>query len=313
MDRQLERAPVGYLILDKDWRIVDSNRMMLDITGRTEMAGHMRELLTVPGWMFFQTYFIPAIELHGRVREMEISMKGPDGRFPALLSAAKTDGFYECAIMAMPVRGAYESGLIEAKREAEQIRREAEEANRQLMGLVDEIEQKQAELIGLNERFREMASTDPLTGLPNRRAFEEKLGSLLERMEKGGPSVAFLMLDIDRFKSVNDTYGHDTGDEVLKTVAHVLGRESDGFLASRIGGEEFGVLLDGAVAIEERAAEFAEEIRRAVEESESPVRVTVSVGVAAARIGESASDVYKRADDALYRSKREGRNLVSVG
>ncbi|SIT72096.1 sensor domain-containing diguanylate cyclase [Edaphobacillus lindanitolerans] len=312
MDTQLERAPVGYVILDENWKIVELNRTMLLMTGSEESPGHFRELLTISGWMYFQTYFLPAIELHGYVREMEISLRGRHGRFPALLSALKADGRYECAIMAMPIRGEYESGLLEAKREAERIQKKTEAANQQLMHLVDEIERKQSELIGLNQRFRKLATTDPLTGLSNRRAFEEALDDLLEHRQKEGTSAALIMVDIDRFKKVNDTYGHDTGDEVLKSVGRTLDQESGGFLAARVGGEEFCILIGGAGAHLPVAKEFAEHMRRAVEAADSPVSVTVSIGVAEALESDSPVDLYRRADMALYQSKQEGRNRVTV-
>ncbi|MET3576964.1 diguanylate cyclase [Bhargavaea ullalensis] len=312
MDLQLERAPVGYVVLDQNWRIDEANRALLEMTGREKLPVHMKELLTVSGWVYFQTYFVPAIELKGRVSEMEISMKGPGGRFPALLSAVESDGRYECAIMAMPVRAEYETGLLEAKREAVRIQQETETANEQLMKLVEEIERKQSELIGLNKRFRELASTDPLTGLANRRTFEEMLQKLLGRRKKDGTAVALIMLDIDRFKLVNDTYGHDTGDEVLKTIGRTLQRETDGVLAARVGGEEFCVLLSGAVAHLPGAAQFAEQVRLAVENSDSEIPVTVSLGVAEAQDGDDPADLYRRADRMLYESKQNGRNRVTV-
>lgn len=313
MDAQLDRAPVGYVVLDKEWKVLEVNRTFLEMTGFKSPPEKVREMLTVSGWVYFQTYFMPAIELHGRVKEMEISLRSSEGRMPALLSAAESDGCYECAILPMPVRGQYEEELLEAKREAERVRLTTEQANTHLVGLLQKIENKQSELIELTEQFREMASTDPLTGLSNRRAFEKQLGDLK------GFTFAVIALDIDHFKQVNDTYGHDVGDQVLKRVAGVLedvaeekgNTEGIRLYPARIGGEEFSVIVE--TASETAAESVAEIIRKRIAAAGEPVPVTLSAGVALRLKGEESTQLLKRADEALYRSKREGRNRVTVG
>lgn len=157
------------------------------------------------------------------------------------------------------------------------------------------------------------ASTDPLTGLPNRRYFDEFCGLLAHR-RRSGDAVAILMIDIDKFKVLNDTYGHPVGDEVLKAVAGAIisaVREED--VPARVGGEEFAVLLrnpgpDVAVEVGERVREAV----RALDLSRHGVPgVSVSVGVANARDSEEAiTSVVERADQALLRAKRAGRDRV---
>jgi|KBSMisStaDraftv2_1062788.scaffolds.fasta_scaffold58969_2 two-component system cell cycle response regulator len=163
----------------------------------------------------------------------------------------------------------------------------------------------------------EMAITDQLTGLHNRRYMSRHLSTLIVNAEKTGRPVAFLILDIDHFKSVNDTYGHDIGDEVLREFAGRISANVRGIdLACRYGGEEFVVVMpETDVAF---AAVVAERLRRSVETtpfavSREPHRLelTISIGIAGSeRRGDTADALLHRADQALYRAKREGRNRV---
>jgi len=163
----------------------------------------------------------------------------------------------------------------------------------------------------------EMALTDPLTGLFNRRYMETHVGTLVERSAARGKSLSLLILDIDYFKSINDNYGHDAGDDVLREFAERLKASIRGIdLACRYGGEEFVVVMpDTDLGV---ATLVAERIRRRIagepfpiEKGGRAIEVTISVGIAA-RVGpqDNASQMLKRADEALYRAKRDGRNRV---
>lgn len=167
--------------------------------------------------------------------------------------------------------------------------------------------------------FREAtanASTDPLTGLPNRRYFDEFCG-LLARRRRAGDAVAVLMIDIDKFKVLNDTYGHPVGDVVLQAVATAIVsavREED--VPARVGGEEFAVLLrnpgpDVALEVGGRVCEAV----RALDLSAHGIKgVSVSVGVAnASEADEPIPEIIERADRALLRAKRAGRDRVLAG
>lgn len=175
-------------------------------------------------------------------------------------------------------------------------------------------------LTGLRYLRRQAAlsSTDGLTGLPNHRHFQQALGIALGQAYLEGGALALILLDIDHFKSVNDTYGHLFGDLVLREIAFVLRR---GLPASavpaRYGGEEMAILLQGAEA--DRAGAIAEAIRRAIAEHEVldltsgvKLRVTVSLGVARYELGQGKSRLIARADEALYASKDAGRNRVTI-
>lgn len=168
------------------------------------------------------------------------------------------------------------------------------------------------------EALRHEVLTDSLTGLGNRRALEIIAKARLESLEEGMHGFALLMADIDHFKRVNDTYGHEVGDRVLKMVASTLGssvRPLDA--AIRWGGEEF-VLLCPNVGID-ALAEVAERVRVVVEHSwidlddGSILRATISVGAALASKGESLGSILGRADTRLYEAKRTGRNRCVVG
>jgi diguanylate cyclase (GGDEF)-like protein len=171
-----------------------------------------------------------------------------------------------------------------------------------------------------NERMRELqreASQDPLTGLKNRRRFEEDLHRELARTHREGSTGALLMLDLDNFKRVNDSLGHPVGDRVIEEIAGVLGgrtRESD--LLARVGGDEFAIVLPNSGEAEaQRVAEsIATAIREHVPQPEEVPQITVSVGIAMFGAGTEASfeSVLADADAAMYAAKDAGRDGVRL-
>jgi diguanylate cyclase (GGDEF)-like protein len=162
----------------------------------------------------------------------------------------------------------------------------------------------------VERQLRAMATTDPLTQLSNRRALMEVIRHEERRFQRGGQVLSFVMADIDHFKQINDTLGHDAGDEVLRQVSQNLAagvREIDHL--ARWGGEEFLIVLPDTDEAE--AAHVAERLRLAL--ARQPVRgmaVTATFGVAEVRTGETAEQAISRADSALYAGKRAGRNRV---
>lgn len=166
---------------------------------------------------------------------------------------------------------------------------------------------------GLDEavlRYARQSRTDDLTGLDNDRVFRDRLASFV-----GEPTrrpISLILIDVDHFKSYNDTFGHPAGDEVLKAIGSILGAETrEAIRAHRLGGDEFAVLLSEAEI--QAAGNLAERFRAAIRAHPWPLRaITASFGVASTTGEESdPSDLLRRADRALYRSKQQGRDRVT--
>ncbi len=164
----------------------------------------------------------------------------------------------------------------------------------------------------------ELALFDPLTGLNNRRFLENHLSTMIENARIRRAPLTLMILDIDYFKRVNDTYGHDCGDEVLKGFADRLrGIIRGGDLLCRLGGEEFVIVMPGVNSTS--AARIAERARQAIEQEAfvmvdggQSIAITTSIGLAERRDDTGSHELYRRADQALYRSKSEGRNRVTA-
>jgi len=157
----------------------------------------------------------------------------------------------------------------------------------------------------------ERALRDVLTGLPNRRAFEEAMAQNWNRQQQGGESFAVLLIDIDHFKRVNDTYGHAAGDEVLRHVAGTVAQQlRTAHPIFRTGGEEFAVIVPSSGIADARV--IAERLRAAVPVVSvgEDIRVTISVGVTDSHDFDSPEEVLRAADAALYRAKAQGRDQV---
>ncbi|MEW5947765.1 MAG: diguanylate cyclase [bacterium] len=173
------------------------------------------------------------------------------------------------------------------------------------------------ENLKLRARLQEMAVTDGLTGVYNRRYFERSLERELRRAERYGRDLGLVMLDIDHFKKLNDRYGHPTGDAVLKEIAAIISdsvRNID--VVARYGGEEFALVvpetsLDGTRELAERLRKSVEE-HRFVSENGKPIRATISLGVSAYPDVKTHEALIQTADEALYRSKKAGRNRVET-
>ena len=163
----------------------------------------------------------------------------------------------------------------------------------------------------LVEQLQDMAATDELTRLANRRTFESTLHRELGRALRAGEKVGLILVDIDHFKRINDTLGHQTGDEALRQIAGVLARNCRDFdTVARFGGEEFAVIMPGGSEADCMAA--AERLRHAIAETDTVAPVTASAGVAVYPLhATDAAGLVKTADDALYQSKRTGRNRVT--
>ena len=197
--------------------------------------------------------------------------------------------------------------------------REQEVAGR-LKSLAERVALMEQEALGFREHLeeqRQKALIDPLTGLPNRAAWSERLDHEISEWQQHGNTLMLAMLDLDHFKRINDNYGHLAGDKVLKLIASVLRKRLRGtdFIA-RFGGEEFVLLMPSTVPA--AGMKLLEYLRASIEACPfhfkgERVTITISMGLTAFKPGEHSDLVLKRADQALYRAKNAGRNRVELG
>jgi diguanylate cyclase (GGDEF)-like protein len=172
------------------------------------------------------------------------------------------------------------------------------------------------ELTQTRSELARISRTDRLTGLLNRRGFDDAAVLALRSAQEAGLSAVVFMCDVDRFKSINDKYGHDFGDKVLAEIGDVFRSFANrhGILVARHGGEEFVVLMIGIS--HEQAAQYAEEIRKAcalreISIDQNSTRVTISIGFTVARDEADLAKIVRIADRALYVAKHAGRNRVA--
>lgn len=186
----------------------------------------------------------------------------------------------------------------------------------QMQEKINQLEKETDELkVSLIAKNKE-AMYDALTGIPNRLFYDKRVKEDIGRWKRFDTPLSIAIWDVDKFKSVNDTYGHKAGDKVLKAIAQILNkriRETD-FLA-RYGGEEFAMLLPGTV--EEETLRLANELRQSVEDAafhynKEAVEITISCGISGFRAGDELDAVFERADKALYQAKQSGRNRCVV-
>ena len=212
-------------------------------------------------------------------------------------------------------------GLLSTMDQHQKQRDEREqEVAARLQGLAARVASMEQEAQGYREHLeeqRQKALVDPLTGLPNRAAWSERLEHEVGQWQQHGNTLLLAMLDLDHFKHINDNYGHLAGDKVLKIIATVLRKRLRGtdFIA-RFGGEEFVLLMPATALV--AGVKLLESLRAAIEACPfhfkgEPVTITASIGVSAFKAGEHSDLVLKRADQALYRAKNAGRNRVEAG
>jgi len=192
-----------------------------------------------------------------------------------------------------------------------------QEANSVLLDMMDKLRKSQEKVSQQNEELKRLATRDPLTGCFNRRAFFERLESIFNMAQKDSADLSCVMVDVDRFKSINDTHGHSVGDKVIQMVVKLLeSKLGNRDNICRYGGEEFCVVLPGTDL--DKAEELAEQARSAIEsyasmgiDTKTELNVTASLGVSGITQGASnAMALVDQADKALYRAKELGRNRV---
>lgn len=211
--------------------------------------------------------------------------------------------------------------LVEDVTEQKQFQIQLETLNHSLEEKVEirtqQLKQELSKRKVLEKSLRQLADHDSLTGLLNRRSFVERVNQEISRFDRHNCELSYMIIDIDKFKAINDTYGHLTGDVVLKAFAKKISgilREND--FIGRIGGEEFAIALPGTTM--KSAHEMGERIRKEIAGHDLKyksvnINFTVSIGISRFMLAkESFHDVFSRADSALYHAKNTGRNKVCV-
>ncbi|MCG5515950.1 GGDEF domain-containing protein [Ectothiorhodospira sp. 9100] len=238
----------------------------------------------------------------------------------SLLNSGLSDRDLELGHLKELVRGRIRAigQHMETYRGQEALRdQEARLETERLRQRVADLERQSAQL---REAFlwqQNRAHQDSLSGLPNREAFDERIRDELSRWARLGTPLSLVVWDIDHFKRVNDTYGHSAGDRVITTVAQCLKERSRCTdMVARYGGEEYVMILVGTPAAD--ALAFCDSLREAVAGlgfhfDGDPVDITLSAGVAEARVGDTPSSLFDRADKALYQAKHRGRNCCVQG
>jgi len=301
-----DQAAVGIALMNRDLKFIEANRRWLEMFGYTaeEMSALSPSHLTPAEDGFVSCERVEALlgsEVDQYRGERRLVRKDGSLFWGDLSASVLRDGDNAVSVILTFLIDITGHKLTEDKLQASNERLEAQLAENRL----------------LQEKLRDLAVRDPLTGLFNRRYMEETLRRELSRSAREDRPLSLVMIDIDRFKQLNDTYGHPAGDLVLKELAALLLRHlRSEDIVCRFGGEEFVAILPGAPLM--TAAQRAESWRLAFQElcivyEDQVLNATLSMGIAEyPRHGATGEDLLFQADSAMYMAKRAGRNRVMV-
>ena len=293
----------GVVVLDKADRIVLANDVFARLAGETVAELQGRKVSEL-GWVAGSKHELDADYPWARALEEGIAQTGS-----VLSLQGPEQPLYTLSVNTTPILG--EDGLPRGAFATFDNLTSIEKKNTHLRKLLQKLKHSREEVRRQNEELKLLATRDPLTGCLNRRAFFAELETQWAASDRYGQPMSCLLVDIDHFKSINDTYGHGVGDQVLQLVSDTLKisvRKSDS--VCRYGGEEFCILLPH-ISIDE-AEQAAERLREAIAERQcGEVRVTASLGATALGLGATdPRDLLEQADKCLYAAKRSGRNRV---
>lgn len=318
----LDLLPSPVLVTDAQGHIVTANQDLLALVGGTVgswCGRYMDSFLPAPSRIFLQTHVWPLMLRNGTVHELYLHLNNAAGeRVPVMVNGRR--GHWdeqECIFWVFFValeRSRFEAELVEARGRAQRLATELSHANAELRSIHQQLSQHTQSVESQNRELSALSLTDPLTRVGNRRALEHAVEQWQLQSELGTPA-ALLMVDVDHFKRVNDTCGHDEGDRVLQELARQLQASKRGSdVVVRYGGEEFALWLpgagpDGASAIAQRVHALVRDVK-VIQKS-----ITVSIGVSCGQqtLHQGRDMVFltrllNQADQALYRAKTAGRN-----
>lgn len=285
----LENMSDGMLVLDSHGNVVDINQSAQQLLGiKASQAIDQPAGQVIPPWSdLIDQYQKQAFA------QSEITM-----------NVSRQNWYFDVRISPLKTRRGHSNGYVVILRDITS-RKRAE----------NQVQETLAKVKALQEQLYEQAIHDPLTGLYNRHFFNETIPRELTRAERESYPVSFVLMDIDHFKAVNDTYGHQVGDLVLQHVASVLSKETRASdFVFRYGGDEFIVVLP--TTHPQAAYQYAERWRASLQKSSikhnaSKILITMSIGIAAfSQDGKTPDEVLSAADDAMYRAKTSGRNCT---
>lgn len=310
----------GELRLAGDIKALSIERRELRRVEVAALAKMEAEQWAQAGALLFDEAYVLAQKIYEINSETAIGAL--NGELTTVAAAYERARLISLAVRAAAIGLLFWAGLMFSRRlglelaEQGRLREEIAAAN---VLLEDKVRARTAELEEANRQLAGLSITDGLTGIANRRRFDEAFSSEWQRARRQGMPLALAMIDVDEFKAYNDHFGHQAGDECLRRISAILlgGVHRSGELIARYGGEEFVVILPG-ISLKETMV-LAESLRLAVQEARLPHTagslrgvVTVSIGVVARipQAGDSAEELLRDADGAMYEAKRQGRNTV---
>ncbi len=295
----LNKSETSLVILtNKDYHILDCNQALASIL-------HLAEK---PLGRFLWELFCP---LEGDELDLTVSTRNQEVMLPQIFRVCYAHILCRCYVFKIKEGFLLFGDRFESA--DNEVLQSMSLLNNELSSLTRELSKKNRALELANQRITELMRTDPLTGLANRRYFQERFHDSLALAMRGKCTLTLIMADLDYFKSINDTHGHEAGDRVLYEFARLLqnnSRTED--LPVRFGGEEFVVLMPQSTAAQ--AWEFGERIRSLLESRNilPDQKVTASIGIAELRPEDTLDSLLKRADQALYQAKKSGRNRLAM-
>ncbi|PXX95627.1 sensor domain-containing diguanylate cyclase [Halomonas sp. LBP4] len=316
------RSPDGQLVVDEGGHVLAINRTLADWFGHraeTLLDRHASELFTPSARVIYLGLLDFRLANQGRADEIHLELDLAEAApLPVVCSAVRLAyqgaSLTLLALTPIPRKHRLERELLEARQATARALREKDAIIAELETLGALLEGRRAELAQLDRRLDHRATTDPLTGLPNRRRLDDTLELLFAAAERHHAASAFslALLEIDHFEALSERHGRVHGERVLETLADLLRatlRLDD--LAAHLDGAAFVLLMPHTGPTAARTA--LERLRRAVERHPwSPDPVTLSIGLAGYRPGDTPGSLYQRADQALDAARRDGRNRVVV-
>jgi len=247
---------------------------------------------------------------------IEYRCKKADGKYIWIIDRGKIVEYNEDGTVARMI-GAHQNIHKQKMAQIELVKQNQllEDGNVSLEHLLkikaDELQKKNQELENKIEEIRLLSNTDSLTGIPNRKKFEEELDNEIARSNRYGHPISLAIFDSDYFKNINDTYGHKTGDKVLQGISHLVKnniREIDFF--ARWGGDEFAIIFPDLMLSQAMIA--IDKLRTLINQLQvtKDLFITCSFGLTQYRQGDTIEDLFQRADESLYRAKKLGRNRI---